>query len=55
MSGREFWTWLPVWAGAGFAGWRFFVAAWRDHADDLDRERFAIGAHRWPLAEEDDR
>jgi hypothetical protein len=53
VSGREFWAWLPVWLGAGIVGWRFFVAAWRDHDDDLDR--FAIGAHRWPLPEEDDR
>lgn len=51
MSGREFWTWFPVWFGAAVVAWRFTVAAWRDHDDDVDR--YAIGAHLWPLEDDD--
>jgi hypothetical protein len=27
--------------------------AWRDHDDDIDADRFAIGAHRWPIDDEE--
>jgi len=54
VSGAEFWTWFPIWLGAGVVGWRFFAAAWRDHDDDIDADRFAIGAHRWPIDDEHD-
>lgn len=50
MSGREFWVWCPIWLGAAVVGWRFFVAAWRDHDDD---DRYAIGSHRWPIEDDD--
>jgi hypothetical protein len=48
MSGREFWTWFPVWFGLGVVGWRWFAAAWHDHDDD----RTAIGAHVWRFRDE---
>jgi len=49
MSGGEFWLWFVVTLLTAVAGARVFIAAWRDHDDDLT----AIGSHRWPLKDDD--
>jgi hypothetical protein len=49
MTGAEFWVYVLVVALLVTAFVRVFVAAWRDHDDDLT----AIGTHRWPLKDDD--
>lgn len=51
MTGPEFWLWFAAVLLTATVGVRYFIAAWRDHDDDCDR--FAIGAHRWPIGDDD--
>ena len=49
VTGAEFWVYVLVVALLVTAFVRVFVAAWRDHDDDLT----AIGSYRWPLKDDD--
>jgi hypothetical protein len=49
VTGAEFWVWAIAVALTVTVGVRFFLAAWRDHDDDLS----AIGSHRWHIDEVD--